>query len=124
MNYINSCRHPEVLQLFECVTNRGIATGIFSDYPPQAKLAHLGLSSDCMVSAIDRNVRRLKPDPTGLFITAEKLGVNVEQCLFIGDRDDRDGECARRAGMPYVILGQGKQLSSIANDLLNQFLSI
>lgn len=124
LNYINSCRHPEVLQLFECVKSQGIATGVFSDYPPQAKLAQLGLSPDCIVSAIDRDVRRLKPDPTGLVNTAEKLGVQIEQCLFIGDRDDRDGECARRAGMPYVILGQDKQLSSIANTLLNQFLSI
>ncbi|MBD2091232.1 HAD family hydrolase [Microcoleus sp. FACHB-1515] len=124
LKYIYSYRHPEILQLFQCITNRGIATGVFSDYPPQAKLAQLGLSPDCVVSAIDRNVRRLKPDPTGLLVAAEKLNVNVEQCLFIGDRDDRDGECARRAGMPYVILGQDKQLSAIAKNLLNQFLSI
>ncbi|WP_196795358.1 HAD hydrolase-like protein [Richelia intracellularis] len=32
------------------------------------------------------------------------MGVSVEDCLLIGDRDDRDGECARRAGMKYFIL--------------------
>jgi hypothetical protein len=30
LNYIYSCRHPEVLQLFECITNRGIEQAISS----------------------------------------------------------------------------------------------
>lgn len=40
----------------------------------------------------------------GLFVIVETLGVSVEDCLFIGDRDERDGECARKAGMTYLLL--------------------
>ncbi|MGH2415669.1 MAG: HAD family hydrolase [Microcystaceae cyanobacterium] len=104
LKYIPSCSYPKVLELFEYLSRRGIATGIFSDYPAEEKLATLGLSPCCIVSATDRNVGRLKPNPKGLFVVAETLGVAVEHCLFIGDRDERDGECARRAGMPYLIL--------------------
>ena len=124
LKHIYSCRHPKVLELFDNLVCRGIATGIFSDYPAQAKLAKLGLSPRCVVSATDNNVGRLKPDPKGLFVAAEALGVSVEHCLFIGDRDDRDGECARKAGMPYLILGKGKNiLPSEARLLSNQISS-
>ncbi len=107
LQHIYACHYPEVLALFTNITNQGIATGIFSDYPPQAKVAKLGLIPNCIVSATDKSVDCLKPNPKGLLMTAEILGVPVEKCLFIGDRDDRDGECARRAGMPYLILGTG-----------------
>lgn len=106
LKYIYNCRYPQILELFENLHQKGISTGIFSDYPATAKLFKLGLSPNCIISSTDENVRRLKPDPQGLFIATEILGVSVEQCLFIGDRDDRDGECARRAGMPYLILGK------------------
>ncbi len=107
LKHIPSCSYPKMLELFEHLSHRGVATGIFSDYPAQEKLAALGLSPCCIVSATDRNVGRLKPDPKGLFVVAERLGVAVEHCLFVGDRDERDGECARRAGMPYIILKNG-----------------
>ncbi|MDJ0734908.1 MAG: HAD family hydrolase [Nostocaceae cyanobacterium] len=110
LKHLYDCRYPEILELFAKITNQGIATGIFSDYPAQAKIAKLGLFPDCIVSSTDKNIGRLKPDPKGLLITAEILGVPVKQCLFIGDRDDRDGECARKAGMPYLILGKSKTI--------------
>jgi FMN phosphatase YigB (HAD superfamily) len=61
---------------------------------------------DAMVCATKKEVDRFKPHPAGLILTAKKLGVPVTNCFFIGDRDDKDGECARRAGMPYLILSR------------------
>ncbi len=104
LKYMYHCRRTEVLQLFHNLIINGIATGVFSDYPATAKLAALGLFPQCIVSATDKNVGKLKPDPKGLLIAADTLGVAVENCLLIGDRDDRDGECARKARMPYLIL--------------------
>jgi len=69
-----------------------------------------------MVSATDADVDWLKPDPKGLIIPASKLKTPVKECLFIGDRDDMDGECARRAGMPYLILNPRRK-----NCLPNSF---
>jgi phosphoglycolate phosphatase/putative hydrolase of the HAD superfamily len=106
LKYIPYCRYPGVLEFFDNLHKHGIATAIFSDYPAKEKVAALGLSPNCIVCSTDRNVDRLKPDPRGLFVIAETLGISVKQCLFIGDRDDHDGECARKAGMLYVILGR------------------
>ena len=108
LKYLPSCRYPGVLELFSNLKQRGIGIGVFSDYPSEAKLTVLGLSADIMVCSTDKNVDRLKPDPKGLLITAEKLGTPVGECLFIGDRDEKDGECARGGGMRYLILNRKK----------------
>lgn len=109
LKYLPACRYPGIVEFFEKLSQLGISTGVFSDYPAQDKLDRLGLFPDCIISATDKTVNQLKPNPKGLFIAAKTLGVSVENCLFIGDRDDRDGECARRAGMPYLILDKRKQ---------------
>lgn len=119
LKYLPSCRYPGILEFFDILSQRGIATGIFSDYPAQDKLDKLGLFPDYIVSATDRNVDRLKPDPKGLFIASQLLGVPVENCLFIGDRDERDGECARQAGMPYLILDKSKHNTFFLELLLD-----
>lgn len=104
LRHLSNCRYPGISEFFDNLHKRSITTAIFSDYPAKEKVAALGLSHNCIVCSTDRNVDRLKPDPKGLFVITEKLEVSVEDCLFIGDRDERDGECARKAGMPYLIL--------------------
>lgn len=42
--------------------------------------------------------------PDGLNYITKKLKVSPEDCLFIGDRQEMDGECAIRANMPYLII--------------------
>jgi HAD superfamily hydrolase (TIGR01549 family) len=116
LKYLYDCRYPEIIQLFGGLADRGIPTAIFSDYPAQAKLACLGLSSSCIVSSTDKNVNCLKPDPTGLQVVVEKLGLAMQDCLFIGDRDDRDGECARKVGMSYLILDSSASRLKWANQ--------
>lgn len=104
IDYLYDCRHPEMIELFRGLTDRGIQTAVFSDYPAQAKLDSLGLSCRCIISSVDQNVNHLKPHPQGLQVAVEQLGVTMQECLFIGDRDDRDGACARQAGMAYLMI--------------------
>lgn len=104
LRYLPYCRFEDAAERFAELRAAGIRIGVFSDYPAREKLQVLGLQADAVVSATDEDVDRLKPAPEGLCRTAEKLGIPVGECLFIGDRDDKDGECARRAGMPYLVL--------------------
>lgn len=106
LRYMAFCRYPGVLELFSELKKRNIRIGVFSDYPSIHKLTALGLEADAVVSATDPDVDRLKPDPKGLFAVASKLKVSIKDCILIGDRDDRDGECARRAGISYLILNR------------------
>jgi phosphoglycolate phosphatase/putative hydrolase of the HAD superfamily len=110
--YLGACCHPGARDLFSKLKEKRIPIGIFSDYPAQDKLQALALEVDIMVSATDVDISRLKPDPKGLIVTASKLNTPVKECLFIGDRDDKDGECARQAGMPYLILNRRRRNSS------------
>lgn len=95
-------RYPGVRRFLEMLRERGIKLAVFSDYPAAGKVASLDLSFDLIVSSVDPEVDRFKPHPAGLDVIAKKLGVSSRDCLMIGDRVDKDGECARRAGMPFL----------------------
>jgi phosphoglycolate phosphatase-like HAD superfamily hydrolase len=47
------------------------------------------------------HVQRIKPDPEGMLLLAERHGVAPECILFIGDKDG-DRECAERAGARFL----------------------
>lgn len=104
LKHLAQCVYPGVKDLFSILRQKKYKIGIFSDYPCHAKLQALDLKADAMVCATDEKIDRLKPHPAGLLFTAKELGIPALNCFFIGDRDDKDGECARRAGMPYLIL--------------------
>ena len=80
---------------------------MLSDYPAADKLGALGLEVDLQVSAIDDEVERLKPHPRGLQHVLELAGIEPDRTVMIGDRLERDGECARRAGTKYLIKSPG-----------------
>ena len=95
-----------VAELFASLRERGKTIAILSDYPAAAKLAALGLDAHFIACATDPDINRLKPHPRGIETLLQRAGVNREQCLMIGDRDDRDGEAARRAGVDCLILSR------------------
>lgn len=103
LDRIASLAFPDAARFVEKVRERGMRTGVFSDYPAQAKLERLGISVDVVRDATCVDVGRLKPCPHGLIRVAELLGVTPSRCLVIGDRDDRDGEAARRGGFPFLL---------------------
>lgn len=104
LKYLVKCRCDGVRMLFQKLKNQGIKIAIYSDYPSKKKIQVLGLSADLIVSSIDKNIDRFKPDPKALFYLANHFGVDVCDCLLIGDRDDLDGKCALNAGIPYLIV--------------------
>jgi FMN phosphatase YigB (HAD superfamily) len=103
LRHLGPCRFAGVAELFARLRSSGRRIAVVSDYPAQEKLAALGLSADLSVAAEDEGVNRLKPHPAGLLRVLERLELGPEQCLMIGDRDERDGESARRAGVPYLL---------------------
>jgi HAD superfamily hydrolase (TIGR01549 family) len=80
---------------------------VVSDYPATLKLQALpgSLRFDTVVSNGEPGgPSRLKPDPEGYLIAANRLQVRPERCLVLGDRSDADGEAARRAGMAFRLV--------------------
>lgn len=109
LKHLRACRFAAVDSFMQALQKSGIVVAVLSDYPAADKLAALGLDADQQVSAVDPEVDRLKPHPRGLQRVLELTGVPVEQSVMIGDRDERDGECARRAGTHWLIKTSGGQ---------------
>ena len=89
--FIHDCQH------------KGIKLVLLSDYGfAKEKLQALGLSPtlfDWVLSAPE--LGGLKPASELMHIITERMGVAPQECLVIGDRDDTDGEMARRTDAQF-----------------------
>jgi HAD superfamily hydrolase (TIGR01549 family) len=107
--WLRAARRRDLLAELARFRADGGRTALVSDYPAREKLAALAVDDlfDVVVAAGDRGgPARLKPAPDGLLAAAAQLGVPQEKCLVIGDRDEVDGEAARRAGMAFRLAGR------------------
>ena len=105
--YLRFCRDEKLLTIIRRIRSHGVTTIAYSDYPAVDKLAALGLEMDFVFSATDTLINCLKPNPMGLTAILNQLSLSPKDCLFIGDRDEKDGLCARQVGMDFVILPKG-----------------
>lgn len=103
--YLKACRYTGLLAFVDLLNKSGIHTAVYSDYPAQMKIEALGLKIDTVVSSTDNFINALKPMPVGINYIVEKLNIyNRSNCLYIGDRDELDGECARNASVPFLLI--------------------
>ncbi len=101
--HLEGCRYPGVRSVFAKLAAMGKVVAVLSDYPVDEKLAAMGLEADFTVSGMDPEVNRLKPHPAGLARVLELAGAEPGECVLFGDREERDGACARRAGSACLI---------------------
>ncbi len=73
----------------------------------------LGEFFDAVVARDD--VEAPKPNPKHAFHLLGLLAVPAEEALYVGDHWS-DGECARKAGLRFVLLRRNGQISQIAKD--------
>jgi FMN phosphatase YigB (HAD superfamily) len=103
LRYLAGCRYPALPELFAGLRRKGKVVGILSEYPATAKLAVLGLRADHVVCAGDQGIGLLKPHPRGLKALIAVAGAQAQATVLIGDRAERDGLVARRAGARALI---------------------
>lgn len=106
LRHLRAARRPGAAELFAALRAGGRKIGVLSDYPTSAKLAALGLECDAELGAEDPEIDRFKPHPAGLELLLRRLEIEPRAALVVGDRDERDGECARRLGCPYLVLAR------------------
>lgn len=121
LKHLMPCRNPGIVELFNILRKNGLAIGVVSDYPSEKKLQALGLRADCIICGSDPDIDALKPSPKALLCVAERLSVFSKECLMIGDRDELDGEAARRAGMMYLPIRRTEQ-KTLFSDLGSAFM--
>lgn len=77
---------------------------VLSDYPTKDKLEALGIEVDGQYGPDDDRINELKPSPKGLQVIMQDYDISPEDIIMIGDRSEKDGECAKGAGVDSLIL--------------------
>jgi FMN phosphatase YigB (HAD superfamily) len=95
-----------LVSALEALDREGIPRAVLSDYPAERKLHNMDLSEGWAALICCEDLGALKPLPDGLKAAAEAMGLPPDRVLHIGDREDTDGEMARAAGAPCLILGR------------------
>lgn len=118
LKHLMRCRAKGLLPLLDFLAGRGVAMGVFSDYPPAAKLDALGIGDrfSLALCSTDPEIGMFKPHPRGFLVASECWQLLPAEVLVVGDRPDADAAGAANAGMPCAIIGSSG--SSIPNDFL------
>jgi phosphoglycolate phosphatase/putative hydrolase of the HAD superfamily len=117
---LTSCIYPGVKALFKKLSEKGILIAIYSDYKAVEKMAAMGLQADLIVSSTDVNIDTFKPDPKAVDYIMNKFKVTRDECLFIGDREELDGQCALNAGVQYLILDKKSDPEGFFGSIQNR----
>lgn len=104
LDLLIKCRNEELYSYISSLKNAGIPVIIFSDYPIEDKIKALQIEPDGMYCPGDERNIELKPSPMGLNLILNDLALAPSGILMVGDRDIKDGEAARRAGIDYYIV--------------------
>lgn len=92
---------PGIESALEAIERAGSRWGIVTNKPESLAVALmplLGWTTRCAVLIGGDTLSARKPDPLPLRVAAERMGVAIEDCVYVGD-DERDIAAARAAGM-------------------------
>ncbi len=98
---------PELNTLLQRLKER-VVLSVYSDYgfvPQRLDALDIDTSHFSYMIA-GREYGVFKPSARPLLDLSEKMGVPPERVLVVGDRQDTDGESARMAGMPFVLISK------------------
>ncbi len=93
-----------VLELFRRGYRLGLVSNTVSSLETPQLLAELELTGCFETVILSCVVGMRKPDPAILLEATRRMGVNPENCAYIGDRLNRDVESGRKAGFAQVVI--------------------
>ena len=99
--FIKTFQRKKLIAAVQSAKLRGVKIVIYSDNPVAEKIKALDFVPDFAFWSDDDLIKCMKPNPKGLRNIIRLLELNREEILYIGDRDDRDGACAKSAGVDY-----------------------
>jgi HAD superfamily hydrolase (TIGR01549 family) len=106
LKYLRACRRAGVVPLLDLLRERGMASGVLSDYPVTEKLNALGLAGrfSPALCTTDPEIDALKPHPRGFERACALWSLAPEDVLYVGDRPGVDAAGAANAGMECWIV--------------------
>ncbi|MCY4652618.1 MAG: HAD-IA family hydrolase [Dehalococcoidia bacterium] len=112
---------PAAGSVIPTLSDQGFRVGIVSTkfrYRIEAMMEDAGLLDYLEVIIGGEDVTRHKPDPESLTLAAGKLGIDVGDCVYVGD-SHVDAGAAQRAGMPFVGVLSGTTAAEVFYDYPN-----
>jgi len=105
--YVRFFRDKKLINFVQTMQRQGVKTVVYSDYPLKEKLGSLlPFEPDFTFSADDAEIQCVKPNNKGLLHIVNTLNLPIEDIIFIGDRFEKDAECAKKTGMDYIVLSR------------------
>ena len=95
---------PRVIPFFEGVRQRAGRIAIVSDLTLEVqlmKLEHLGILRFIDALVTSEEVKGDKPKRSIFRLAMDRLGTGADACIIVGDNEMKDGEGARKLGIPF-----------------------
>jgi len=97
---VHTCLYPGVAELLQHLETNQIPWGIVTNKPEgltKALLAYYAELTQCAVMVAGDTLTQRKPDPQPLLFACKKIGVDHQQCFYVGDalRDIQAGNSAQ-----------------------------
>lgn len=112
---------PATGRVIPALASLGFRIGIVSTkyrYRIESMMSDAGLLDYLDVIIGGEDVTRHKPDPEGLTLASNKLGVEAEDCVYVGD-SHVDAGAAQSAGMPFVAVLSGTTPAEVFSEYPN-----
>lgn len=101
---------PSSLPLLKELKKKGYITGVITNGPSvlqNHKMDTSGLRPYCDIVVVSGDVGVHKPDPALFSYTADKLGLETEECVYVGDHPVNDIQGALSSGMHAIRMNWG-----------------
>lgn len=110
LKLIKSCAYKGVINYIRKEKDKGKIIVIYSDYPVKDKLDALGICADMEVCSEDDNIKELKPSSKAMNYIMDRLNADASSVVYVGDRDEKDGESARLSGVVYYDIHEFRKI--------------
>ncbi len=98
------------IPLLKELKNRGYKVGVITNGPSYLqnhKMDESGLRPYCDIVVVSGDVGVHKPDPELFRLTAERLGLDTDECIYVGDHPVNDIKGALDSGMKAIRMNWG-----------------
>jgi len=106
LSFVGKAKDRHLIQLTQKFQAGGGTVIVYSDYPLDKKLKTIGLKPNFQFYSGNLEIQCMKPDKRGLENILKITGFKHNEVLFIGDRYEKDGICAKNVDMEWIILPQ------------------
>jgi putative hydrolase of the HAD superfamily len=96
--------YPHVKETLSALKQGGLKLGLLSDFPPEAKLANLGLEGLWDTVLCSELICRLKPDRAPFMELSRLMDIPPERILYVGNSVVYDIAGAKQAGLQAALV--------------------